>query len=193
MALRNSDTRYHASVIAAHWLMLALLAAVYACMELRGLAPRGSDLRVGLKALHFLLGLSVLVLVMARLALRWHAGPAPSVQPPVPAWQEKLAQLMHLVLYVFMVATPILGWLALSAEGKPIILFGMDVPSLVEPDKALSERLKEIHESLASVGYFLIGLHALAALVHHYIVRDTTLLRMLPGSKLASDRRSRRA
>lgn len=181
MAFNNSDTRYGSWVIGLHWLMLALLVAVYACMELRGLAPRGSDLRAGLKTLHFLLGLSVLALAMVRLAVLWRAGAAPGIEPPVPAWQGRLAHLMHLALYAFMIATPLLGWLTLSAEGKPIVLFGLHVPSLLGADKPFSEQLQDVHEALATAGYFLIGLHAAAALAHHYIVRDDTLLRMLPG------------
>jgi cytochrome b561 len=181
MAFKNSNTRYGAWVIGLHWLMLLLLVAVYACMELRGLAPKGSDLRAGLKPLHFLLGLSVLALVVVRLAVRWGAGTAPEIQPPVAKWQDRLARLMHVALYAFMVATPILGWLTLSAEGDPIVLFGLHVPSLVGADKALADQLKDVHESLATAGYFLIGLHAAAALAHHYVTHDNTLLRMLPG------------
>jgi len=45
----------------------------------------------------------------------------------------------------------------------------------------LSEQVKELHETVATIGYFLIGLHALAALYHHYVRKDDTLRRMLPG------------
>lgn len=181
--MKNSATRYASWVVGLHWLMLLLLAAVYACMELRGFAPRGSDLRSNMKLLHFLLGLSVLGLVVIRLAVRWRAGTAPGTAPAVPAWQDRLARLMHLALYVFMIVTPILGWLTLSAEGKPILLFGLHVPSLVSENEALSHQIKDVHELLATAGYFLIGLHAAAALAHHYLFRDNTLLRMLPGRR----------
>lgn len=181
MAWKNSTSRYGTPVIALHWAMLLLLAAVYACMELRGLAPRGSDLRGALKPLHFLLGLCVLALVAARIAVRWSTGAAPEIAPAPPAWQRRLSQLMHLALYAFMIATPLLGWLTLSAEGKPIVLFGLSVPSLLRANDTLSEQLKDVHETLATAGYFLIGLHAAAALAHHYLTHDNTLARMLPG------------
>lgn len=48
-------------------------------------------------------------------------------------------------------------------------------------NKALGKELKEIHEVVGTLGYYLIGLHALAALYHHYVKRDNTLVRMLPG------------
>lgn len=183
MAIKNSEKQYGSLVIAMHWLMLAVLALVYACMELRGLATKGSDLYNNVKALHFSLGLCVIGLVALRLAFRLAAGTAPGVRPAMPRWQDVLARLMHYALYAFMIATPILGWLTLSAAGKPIPLFGLSVPPLLGADKALADQLKELHETLATVGYFLVGLHATAALLHHYILRDNTLVRMLPGRR----------
>jgi cytochrome b561 len=49
---------------------------------------------------------------------------------------------------------------------------------VVDVNKALAERTEEVHETLATVGYFLIGLHAIAALFHHYVRRDNALRRM---------------
>lgn len=183
MAIKNSERQYGSLVIAMHWLMLVVLALVYACMELRGLATKGSDLYNNIKALHFSLGLCVIGLIALRLAFRLTAGTAPEVRPAMPRWQDVLARLMHYALYAFMIATPILGWLTLSAAGKPIPLFGLSVPALVGADKTLADQLKELHETLATVGYFLLGLHAAAALLHHYILRDNTLVRMLPGRR----------
>jgi cytochrome b561 len=75
---------------------------------------------------------------------------------------------------------PVLGWLVLSASGKPIPFFGVELPALLAQNKDLASQLKEVHETMGTIGYFLIGLHAVAALFHHYIVRDNTLVRMLP-------------
>ncbi|SEA55934.1 hypothetical protein [Variovorax sp. YR216] len=57
MEFKNSSIRYSKPLIGLHWLTLVLLAAVYACMELRGFAPKGSDLRANMKTMHFLIGL----------------------------------------------------------------------------------------------------------------------------------------
>ncbi len=179
--LKNSGSRYGLPVIALHWLMLVLIAAVYASMELRGFAPRGSALRAGMKSLHFALGLSVLALVAVRLCVRWMAGAEPPIAPPLSRWPALGARLMHVALYALMIAAPLLGWLTLSAAGKPVDLFGFALPLLTGVDAALAHSLKELHESLATAGYALIGLHAAAALLHHYVMRDNTLVRMLPG------------
>jgi cytochrome b561 len=58
--------------------------------------------------------------------------------------------------------------------------FGLQLPALVGSDPALVGSVEELHETIGTVGYYLVGLHAAAALFHHYFRRDNTLLRMLP-------------
>ena len=67
--------------------MLLLIAAVYACIELRTNFPKGSDPRELLKHWHFALGMAVFVLVWLRLIGRW-LFPAPTITPTPPAWQR---------------------------------------------------------------------------------------------------------
>lgn len=172
--------RYSTLSISLHWLMLLLLAAVYACIELRVLFERGSDAREAIKTWHFMLGLSVFVLVWVRLIARWIGG-VPAITPPLPTWQHRLSGLMHLALYGLMIGMPIGGWLILSAEGKPVPFFGLTLPPLVPPNEALAEQVEDLHETVGVAGYWLIGLHALAGLFHHYVQKDDTLRRLLPG------------
>jgi len=176
---RNSIRRYGSLSIGLHWLMLVLLATVYASIELREFFPKGSDPREALKHWHYMLGLSVLVLVWLRLAVHM-IGPVPRIEPEPAAWQKLLAKLMHVALYVLMIGMPLAGWLILSAEGKPVPFFGLELPALVGENKDLAKIADEIHETAGVVGYWLIGLHTAAALFHHYVVRDDTLRRMLP-------------
>jgi len=161
-------------------LTLLLIVAVYACIELRGNFPKGSELRDALKTWHFMLGLSVLVLVAFRLIVHL-TGAVPRIEPHPPKWQILLAKLMHVALYALMIGMPLAGWLLLSAEGKQIPFFGLQLPPLIAESKTVAEWAKEVHETGGTVGYFLIGLHAAAALFHHYFVRDNTLRRMLPS------------
>lgn len=163
-----------------HWLTPLLLAAVYACIELRELILKGSDPREALKAWHFMLGLSVFFLTFVRLAARLFA-PSPGIVPEPPGWQKQLALLMHIGLYALMAGMPLLGWLLLSAAGKPVPFFGLELPALIAPDKDLAGLIKQIHETAGTVGYFLIGGHAAAALYHHYVLRDNTLRRDVAG------------
>jgi len=99
---------------------------------------------------------------------------------PALAWQRRLAGWVHLALYLLMIAMPLLGWLALSAAGKPIPFFGLQLPALIGESKGIARLLKDIHETIGTIGYWLIGAHAGAALIHHYVMGDNTLVRMLP-------------
>ncbi|MEO8804754.1 MAG: cytochrome b [Burkholderiaceae bacterium] len=176
----HASARYDRASIALHWLMLIVIAAVYACIELRGNFPKGSELREGLKAWHFMLGLSVLLLVAVRIALRV-AGTTPAIQPALPRWQVALSRVMLVALYALMIGMPLLGWLTLSAAGKPVPFFFFQLPALVNESKPVADWAKEFHEMGGTIGYFLIAMHAAAALFHHYVARDNTLRRMLPN------------
>jgi cytochrome b561 len=181
MKWRNSPVRYGWLAAGLHWFMLLLLIAVYASMELRDIYPKGSAPRETMKTLHYMLGLSVLGLTMLRLAVR-SIGPQPSISPAPPKWQDRLAGLMKVALYLFMIGMPLLGWALLSAQGAPIPFFGLQFAPLISESKALAASIKDVHEAIATVGYFLIGLHAAAALYHHYMLRDDTLRRILPSA-----------
>lgn len=70
---------------------------------------------------------------------------------------------MHYALYLMMIGLPFAGWLILSAAGKPIPFFGLELPPLVDKNPDLAGQIKEWHETIGNAGYFLIGLHAAAA------------------------------
>lgn len=178
----SMTSRYPRPLIALHWLTLLLLVAVYCLMEFRGAFPRGSEPRELMKMLHYSFGLTVLLLVLPRLVLRLR-GPLPAITPPPSAALRVSAAAGHVALYLFMLGMPLGGWLLMSAEGGAIAFFGLAVPPLVAPDKALAHLVEDLHETGAKVGYFLVGLHAAAALWHHLVRRDDTLRRMLPGAR----------
>ncbi|MDH4558595.1 cytochrome b [Pseudomonas sp. BN417] len=180
MSLKSTPSRYGSLSIALHWLMLVLIAAVYACIELKGNFPKGSDTRELLKQWHFMLGMAIFALVWLRLIGRLLA-PTPPIAPAPATWQNGLAKLMHLALYALMIGAPLAGWLILSAAGKPIPFFGLELPPLIDKNPDLVGQIKELHELAGTAGYWLIGLHAVAGLFHHFVSRDNTLVRMLPG------------
>ncbi|MFP3352329.1 cytochrome b [Pseudoalteromonas sp. SIMBA_153] len=178
MNFKNTDTHYNTLSVALHWLMFILIVTVYGSIELRELFDKGTETRDAFKMWHFMLGLSVLALVSVRLVARVVGGAAPAIQPEPAKWQNKLATFVHTALYVFMFAMPIAGWLILSLAGKPIPFFGLELPALAAQNFELAKSIKEIHETAGEVGYYVIGLHAAAALFHHYVLADNTVSRM---------------
>ena len=179
MVLLNNNERYGSLSIWLHWLMFLVIAMTFASIELKGLFEKGTDARDLMKMIHFSLGLTVLVLVVARLMIMLPQK-NPEITPAPNANLQKIAKAMKVTLYLFMLAMPILGWLILSGADKAIPFYGFDLPALINPDKDLAHTIKEIHETLGTIGYWLIGLHAVAALFHHYFLKDDTLKRMLP-------------
>lgn len=179
---RNHAARYTSLQMTLHWTTLFLIVLVYACIELREIYPKGSEAREALKAWHFMLGLLVFGLVWLRLAARL-SGRVPPIVPPPPAWQLHVAHAAEVTIYIFMIAMPLLGWMVLSGKGKPVPFFGIELPALIGENKNFAGQLEEIHELGGKLGYALIGLHAAAALVHHYVAHDNTLIRMLPIRK----------
>lgn len=172
-----SPHRYSRGTIALHWITVLLIILVYCTMEFRGLFERGSPERDLVKSVHYMAGLLVLGLTVLR--IYWRSRQSYPPIEPVPApWQHKLAALVHLALYMLLLVMPLLGWLILSAEGKVVPFFGLQLPALVATDPQVAEWAEELHELIAQAGYALIGLHAIAALWHHYGKRDNTLLRM---------------
>jgi cytochrome b561 len=176
---KNTRAGYGWLAISLHWLMLALLVAVYASMEFKSVFAKGSQAREAMATWHYMLGLSVFCLVWLR-ALAQLAGERPVTDPGMPAWQGLAARIVQWALYALMIALPLLGWLTLSAKGTVVPLFGLELPALMAKNPEQAKWLKEIHETVATAGYFIVGLHAAAALFHHYIKRDNTLRLMLP-------------
>ncbi|WP_062066769.1 cytochrome b [Cellvibrio sp. OA-2007] len=173
----STVSRYSPIIIGLHWFMFVLLIAVFATIEMRSLFPRGSDPRDLVKALHFMLGIAVLLLVVIRLGVRL-SSPTPAIVPAPRSIENLLAKSMHIALYVFMIFMPIAGWIILSAEGHGVPFLGLELPPLVDKNHALAEQVEDIHKLVGEIGYYLIGLHVLAGLFHHYIKRDNTLTRI---------------
>lgn len=180
MPTTTSTERYSGLSIALHWLMLLLIVAVYATIEGREFFEKGTPMRDALKAWHFTLGLTVFALVWLRILARL-MGPTPPIIPEPSAAQVLVGKIVHLGLYALMIFMPISGWLILSGEAKAIPFWGFELPPLIGPDKDLAETIEEIHATFGKIGYALIAIHALGAIVHHHVIKDNTMRRVMPG------------
>jgi cytochrome b561 len=130
---------------------------------------------------HMTLGLTIMALLALRLGWRF-ARPVPALATSLGPRVETLARAMQWVLYALMLAVPITGIVLEFARGQPVPLFGLaDIPSPWPRDRAFSLKVRGIHEWTANALLLLAALHAAAALLHHYVLKDRVLLRMLPG------------
>jgi cytochrome b561 len=98
----------------------------------------------------------------------------------LPYWQKVTARLVHLSFYGLMFALPISGLLMSSAAAIPVSAFGLfDIPDWVGPSEVLFRRMIQVHRWLGYALLVLIGLHAGAALMHHFVKRDDTLKKII--------------
>lgn len=171
--------RYSGLSIAFHWLTAALVLAAFL------LGPGGSEQRVysGAKDfdrnLHEVLGLSVFALTLLRLA--WRPFSNPPELHSAHAWMNRAAKAVGAVLYILLVATPLAGISGAWLEGHPLTL-GMlgEVPPLLPEMHSLGKTIAEVHGFLGDTLLWTAGLHAAAALLHHFVLRDDVLVTMLP-------------
>lgn len=170
--------RYSTVSLVLHWL-IAVLVLVQILMVSDAMTE-GDNARYWV-GLHKALGLSILVLTVARLGWRI-ANPALPMPPGTPRWQRIMARTTHVLFYAVLILLPLTGWLASSAAGRDISWFGLfNWPLLpIGGGREAAGTLMSLHGALPKLLYGLVGLHVLAALKHHFINRDNVLHRMLP-------------
>jgi len=179
MNFRNTTSAWGALSKTFHWVIVLLIIAQWV------IAERADDLPNGLAklqtlALHKSIGITVFMLALLRLVWRW-ANPVPTLDGMARTWERRLATLSHVLLYGLIFAMPISGWLMSSAHAYSVSWFHIfQLPDLVQPDHELAEQLEDLHKLLFKVLVGVAVLHALGALKHHVIDRNTVLKRMLP-------------
>lgn len=178
--IRNSQNSWGWPAVALHWTVALLIVATFGLGLWMGEVPARAD-RPYYFAIHASLGMTLLVILAVRIAwtlLNTHPA-APAGTPP---WQHAAARLTHLGLNVLTLVTILLGWFLAGVHDTPIVplAFGVvPVPSPLALSHAAEDFLEEAHELTAYALMALAGLHVVAALWHHYVLRDNTLRRML--------------
>jgi cytochrome b561 len=121
--------------------------------------------------------------VVAIVRLGWrltHSEPAPL--DGIPPWQTATARIVHWLLYLLMFVVPILGLISASWRGMSMVMFGLELPTLVAKRAAGWGWTGDVHGLLANyLMLALVGLHVAAGLYHYFVRRDGVLQRMLPG------------
>jgi cytochrome b561 len=179
-SLSNPPPRYGATAKALHWLIVAMLIVQFTLAWTMPDIHRGTQPET-LIDLHLSFGASVLGVAIIRLLWRVRS-PVALISEGVPAWQLRAAQITHVLLYVLLLVIPVLGWANASSRGWTVSLFGLvTLPSIMAKGSPLGHELGDVHTLCAYALLALVGLHVLAALYHHFRLRDPVLRRMLPG------------
>jgi cytochrome b561 len=182
MPLKSSETRWGGIAKSLHWLMALGIIGNGVLGLIMDEMPRGMS-KLNTFAIHKSIGLTVLALLILRVS--WRLFDRRPRDEPMPAWQRLAAHATHAVLYLFMLAIPLSGWIYNSAHGNPLQWFKwFNVPALMEKNAAVSDFAEDAHELLFWMLLGMLVAHVGGALVHHWFERDNTLLRMLPFARL---------
>jgi cytochrome b561 len=177
MQLLNSTARYGTVAQSVHWLTAILVVCAFLLGQFRDLLPKGAPREFGL-LVHLTLGQCVLALLLVRLAWRQIDPPPPPMATPLGKLVEIAAKLSHFTLY-----GPLFGVIVQLKRGHALPVFAVwHIQSPWPVDRHLANAILSVHGTLADALLILAGVHACAALVHHWIWRDRTLTRMLPGA-----------
>lgn len=173
-------SRYTAKARTFHWLMAALIVLAYALILSRTEFNKGSELRALVVQSHFWVGIVILVMAFFRVAERRRHRP-PAITPPLEGALRVAASLSHYALYAFLFAQPVLGVFTVMVEkgALPIPLTSLQIPWPFPTSDRLAESFEDVHKLLGTIFYYVIGLHVMAAIWHHFVRKDNTLKRML--------------
>lgn len=180
MALGNTQFEYGAVAKWLHWLVALGIVALIILGLLQSDMDSGPQ-RTAIRELHGSIALLVLALMVVRLAWRWiNVTPAPA--PGIPGWQRASAALVHGAIYIAVFAQLVSGALAVATGGKPLAFFGLfSIPLPVAEDHDNHELWEEVHEAGWKLLAALVTVHVLAALYHHFILKNDVLKRMTVG------------
>ncbi len=162
-----------------HWLVVALLMVQF---PIGWLMP---DVHAGpprtAMMLHISFGLTILVVIVARLIWRITHPVAP--ESSLPAWQRLSSEAVHWLLYVAVLATTLSGWLFTSYRGWSVSYFNLvPLPMLAAKNPTAIKQIDGWHQIAEWALLVLICFHVAAALVHLFLYRDRVMHRMLPGT-----------
>jgi len=180
VAAGDDGTNYDGIAIGLHWATAFLVFANFILAQIWDWFPKPT--RGLMESTHMSFGVVLTVILVARLAWRWL--PGHQVAAIEAGWMGIAAKVTHFTLYALLVAEAVLGFAFRWGGGKPMAFFGTGIPPLIgEMSKPLRRELREFHEWIGWAIVILALLHALAALYHHYVLKDRVLMRMLPGAR----------
>jgi cytochrome b561 len=174
---RDEKSHYDKPLIALHWLMALLIVGLYAV----GLSVDSFDkpLRPTIINAHAVFGLLLLTLIVPRLLLR-----LTRASPPYPASMgllfQRAAAAGHALLYLLMMAVPLVGIPTFLWRGRALDLGLFQIPAPFEANRDIAHQFGEVHEYLAHALILVAAGHVLIALYHQFVLRDGILSRMKP-------------
>ena len=184
MIAYNSAKEWGSVSKALHWTLFILVIAQVAMgiviYSLDNDIPEDFQLLFAIWPYHEGVGLTVLPVALAAFIWRLrNVRPEPVLMP---RWQHIASRATHELIYVLIILLPLVGMVRTQAYGFPITYFGLfEFPKFMEKSESVLAITTQMHRGMAFLLALLLVLHIAAALKHHFVDKDVTLVRMLPG------------
>lgn len=177
-AVMAKTLRYNNLSISLHWLMALVVFGLFALgFWMVDLTYYSSWYKTA-PYWHKSVGILLAALLLLRLFWRFKAG-KPAALPDQNRRLQQMAALVHLLLYLLLLAIVLTGYLISTADGRGIEVFSwFEVPGMGELFAEQADIAGALHKWFAYVLMALVVLHAAGALKHHFVDKDTTLKRM---------------
>ena len=176
--IKAAHERYDRVTIIFHWLTALLVVVLFGTAFAWNNTPRSWGLH-SLEGVHVSLGIALAVVLVGRLA--WRAVAGRKLAAVGNAVTAPLSRLVHALLYALLAVQVGLGFGLRWLQGEEFSFFGLfSIPSLFTPDRDFSHQVEQWHNIAGWTLIYLAGAHAVAALLHRYVLKDAVLKRMLP-------------
>lgn len=179
LTFQETSERYDRVTMALHWATAILVIGQFASAHIWQLFERGTPLRLGLISTHIACGILLAAVIIARICWRlMNRGQLPRA---VSGLQHLAASSVHFLLYGMLICQVALGFTLAWAVNLPLSFFGLfTIPPLLTIAPDVRQTIATLHNGVAWAIIAVAGIHAAAALLHHYVLRDHVLLRMIP-------------
>lgn len=182
MAMLSSDSQWGSLHKVLHWTLFLLVLATFVAVNIAQGYERGSEEKAWWMIMHRSFGVTAMLLMAAWLIVRISTG-RPNQYGAL--WQARLSKVTHWGMVLLVLGLPLGGLLMSQFAGREVVIFHLfSIPPVLPESEALAKQIYTVHTEIgAPLLFVLILLHIGGALWHHFIDRDGTLRRMLPGGK----------
>jgi cytochrome b561 len=180
-----AEVSYDPRTVRLHWVTAVLVTVLWGIAQIIDLFPKGAP-KISVRSVHITLGVLLGVVLVMRIV--WRSRSGRRLPPANDGVAGHIATIVHLVLYAGLASVVLLGILNAWARGDSIFSL-FHIPKLYPANPELKPTVENLHKTFANALVILAAAHALVAAVHHFILRDGVLRRILPRTHAKGDGR----
>jgi cytochrome b561 len=179
-SIKILDFRYDSQTVVLHWVTAFLVIFLWGSSQIIDFFPPGTP-RIGMRSAHITPGVLLASVLIYRMTWRLSKGARPEVEET--GWIAMGSKFVHFALYVLLATEVLLGLGNVWVRGDSI--YGLlSIPAFPNHSRAMHNQMADLHRWIGHSLLILAGLHSVAALAHHFVLRDSVLARMWLRGKI---------